>query len=263
MAKFSIVAKPDLNSQKCYAEVLSTLTSSGWVLDENYPNYIIVIGGDGTMLRAIHKYMHRLDAVQFLGIHTGTLGFYTEYDLSKRHEAIANLLNNNQVVEYKNLLEVEVITNLEKNKYYAINEMRLENIMRTQVIEVAVDNEHLETIRANGVCVSTPSGSTAYNKSLGGAVIYPNIDVIQLCEVAGIHHNKYHSLGSPLIVSSKQVITLTSSDFSNSSLVFDHVVVDSQNIIKINCQLSKRCVAFLRNEKYSFAQRMRNSFIND
>jgi NAD+ kinase len=263
MAKFSIVAKPDINSLKCYDEVLSSLTCNGWVLDENYPNYIIVIGGDGTMLRAIHKYMHILDSVQFLGIHTGTLGFYTEYDLAKRFEALSDLLNNNNVIEYKSLLEVEVTTSLEKLNYYAINEMRLENIMRTQVIELAIDNEHLETIRANGVCVSTPSGSTAYNKSLGGAVIYPNIDVIQLCEVAGIHHNKYHSLGSPIIVSSNQVISLTSSDFSNISLVFDHVVVDSQDIKRVDCRLSKRKVAFLRNQKYSFAQRIRNSFISD
>ena len=141
--------------------------------------------------------------------------------------------------------------------------MRLENVMRTQVIEVSIDGEHLETVRANGVCVSTPSGSTAYNKSLGGAVICPGIEVMQLCEVAGIHHNRYHSLGSPLIASEKQVFSFTSNDFSDISLVFDHVVASVEAIEKIETKLSQRRVPFLRKEGFSFAQRLRNSFIND
>ncbi len=83
--------------------------------------------------------------------------------------------------------------------FHALNEMRIENSYRSQVIDMYVNDEHMETFRGNGLCVSTPSGSTALNKSLGGAVINPSLRLMQVTEIAGIHHNAYRSLGSPLI----------------------------------------------------------------
>ncbi|HHU28206.1 TPA: NAD kinase [bacterium] len=263
MFKFSIVAKPDLISKKCEEEVKSTLIANSWIYDENDPYYVIVIGGDGTILRAIHRYLDKIESIRLLGIHTGTLGFFTEYNCEDVNEALETLINKRYILEYRRMLEADVLTKDGKHMFYAINEMRLENIMRTQVIEVAIDGEHLETIRANGVCVSTPSGSTAYNKSLGGAVICPGIEVMQLCEVAGIHHNRYHSLGSPLIASDQQTFTFTSSDFRDISLVFDHVVANVDDVIQVDTRLSTRKVPFLRKKGFSFAQRLRNSFIND
>src|SRR5699024_2537418 len=102
----------------------------------------------------------------------------------------------------RHLLEV---TSLE-GRYLALNEVRVENNRRSQVIDVYINDDCFETFRGNGLCVSTASGSTAYNKSLGGAVINSGAELMQLSEIAGIHHNAYRSLGSSLILDKSHTI---------------------------------------------------------
>ena len=77
---------------------------------------------------------------------------------------------------------------------------------RLGVAYVYINDEYLETFRGNGLCVSTASGSTAYNKSLGGAILYSDVGMMQLSEIAGIHHNAYRSLGSSLVLDKKYTI---------------------------------------------------------
>ena len=79
----------------------------------------------------------------------------------------------------RHLLEVDVYHKAGKETYLALNEMRIDHGYTTQVIDVYIDDELLEVFRGNGLCVSTPSGSTAYNKSIGGAVIYPGSPLIE------------------------------------------------------------------------------------
>ena len=130
-----------------------------FIYDEKNPDLVISIGGDGTILEAVHQYLN-VDCC-FVGIHTGTLGFYTDY-------------------------QIEINKKDSFQTYYALNELRLDQGLQAQVIHVYIGNVLLEVFRGNGLCVSTPSGSTAYNKSLGGSIIYPGIPLMQLTEVAGI-----------------------------------------------------------------------------
>ena len=73
------------------------------------------------------------------------------------------------------LLEIKVNKKNQSEMYYALNELRLDQGLQAQVIHVYINDVLFEVFRGNGLCVSTPSGSTAYNKSLGGAIIYPGI----------------------------------------------------------------------------------------
>ena len=146
--------------------------------------------------------------------------------------------------------------------YYALNELRLDQGLQAQVIHVYIGNVLLEVFRGNGLCVSTPSGSTAYNKSLGGSIIYPGIPLMQLTEVAGIHHNAYRSLGSSLILDESQTIKLVGNHFNHSLIGIDHIHLELEDVESIEITIGRKYVRFIEYKEMSFIKRVRRAFIN-
>lgn len=231
MKKFGIVAKKDDCSIKIERKIKEELIHNGWIDTKEDPELIICIGGDGTFLHAIHKYMDKLNQCSFLAIHTGTLGFFTDYTADEVDLCISDILNKKPSIKDKKLLEIEYLN----KKYYAVNEMRIENVIRTQFLEVDIDNKYFETFRGTGMCVSTQSGSTAYNRSLSGAVIEEGLELLQLQEITGIHHKKYSSLGVPYIMKSDRKIEFKSNNFDGAILCYDHqyIHLEGNNPVKI------------------------------
>ncbi len=118
------------------------------------------------------------------------------------------------------------------------------------------------SFRGNGLCISTPSGSTAYNKSIGGAVIYPGSPLMQLTEVAGIQHNAYRSLGSSLILDAAKVIRLEGGHFDQVYLGIDHLSYSIEKVEYIEVRIAEKKVNFIEYKNKSFIQRIRGAFIN-
>ena len=137
------------------------------------------------------------------------------------------------------------------HQLYAFNEMTLLNAFRTQHLNVTIDDLFFESFRGTGVCISTPTGSTAYNKSLGGAIIYPSLKAFQMTEIASINNNVFRTIGSPLIIPHEQVVTLKSENFSETY----------QNIEKIKVTLSNRHVIFVKRRDVSFWGRVKDHFL--
>ena len=127
---------------------------------------------------------------------------------------------------------------------------------------VYINDVLFEVFRGNGLCVSTPSGSTAYNKSLGGAIIYPGIPLMQMTEVAGIHHNAYRSLGSSLILDESQTIKLEGNQFKHALIGIDHIHLQMDDVESIEVTIGKRYVNFIEYKEMSFIKRVRRAFIN-
>ena len=109
------------------------------------------------------------------------------------------------------------------NQLYAFNEMTLLNAYRTQHLNVTINHLFFESFRGTGICISTPTGSTAYNKSLGGAIIYPSLKAFQMTEIASINNNVFRTIGSPLIIPKKQVVTFQSENFADVTITRDHL----------------------------------------
>ena len=191
MKQYALVVKQDEMSANIAEKIKKGLTG---IMEYNPddPDLVISVGGDGTMLLSVHQYMEQ--KVSFVGVHTGTLGFFTDYQKDEITELIAAIKADHYQMTPRHLLEVDVYHKAGKETYLALNEMRIDHGYTTQVIDVYIDDELLEVFRGNGLCVSTPSGSTAYNKSIGGAVIYPGSPLMQLTEVAAIQHNAYRIL---------------------------------------------------------------------
>ena len=156
-----------------------------FVRDDEHPDVVITVGGDGTLLGAFHRYRNQLDSIRFVAIHTGHLGFYTDWRNYEVDQLIESLKQDKgERVSYP-LLDVNVkFKSGDVVRYAALNEATLRKVNGTLLCEVYINGELFENFRGDGLCVATPTGSTGLSKSLGGAVVHPRAEVMQMTEMA-------------------------------------------------------------------------------
>ncbi len=258
--RFSISAKRDQFSSGLENKLLLTLQENNWIYDSAKPEIVFTIGGDGTFLHAVHKHINQLDNIHFVGIHTGTLGFYTDYEADEIDQAIKDVLFNTPKIDEIRMLQIETKNGKTYNTLYALNEARVENIIKTQTIHVTINEEYLEKFRGNGLCVSAQAGSTAYNRSIFGAVMSVGIEGLQLTEISGIHHRASRSLGSPLIVSSESKICFKNDTFEKAVLLYDYLHLPLDDINEIHVSLSNKKVKIARFRPTSYIRRLQSLF---
>ena len=104
--RFLTIERDDPNSLEIAQNVIQKCESIGWIYTEANPEIILSVGGDGTLLRGIHDYIDKLDSLYFVGIHTGTLGFYTDYTQNELEQLIVDIQKNEMKSEKMPLLEI-------------------------------------------------------------------------------------------------------------------------------------------------------------
>lgn len=152
--------------------------------------------------------------------------------------------------------------NAEPQKYLVLNEATFRLASGTLAVDVYLQNELFECFRGDGLCVSTPTGSTAYNRSLGGAIIHPTIEVMQLTEMASINNRVFRTIGSPLILPKDQTIKLIPTGAKKCILTIDHHTELHEDVTRLDYELSGKKVQFARLKASTFWNRVHNSFIN-
>lgn len=205
-------------------------------LDENAV-LNICIGGDGTFLRAVHK--TGFSSTPFVGVNTGTLGFFQEISILEIDKFIKNFDTGDYDIEKLDLLEGRVFSKEHKQYiHHSLNEFVIRS-QDTSIIhlDVFIDDNHLQTFAGDALLVSTPSGSTAYNYSAGGAVLYRSLKGYQLTPLAPINSKAYRSLLNPLVIPSDSTLTIKrrSEDKSPTLVINDglNIVCDNFDSIKI------------------------------
>ena len=176
---------------------------------------VISIGGDGTMLNTAFE--ARNTKIPMAGLNFGKLGFLAEVGLDDIDKFINEIKQQKFYIEERMAIEGACISGIETDMY-AINDIVIDKGGWPKMIEITiqVDGEYVSTFSADGIVVSTPTGSTGYSLSGGGPIVSPKADVITLTPIAP------HTLTMrPLIISGEQKIILT--------------VKSQQNKIQINC----------------------------
>ena len=257
MPTYTVVNRPDPVSEHLKDRLDGILLNHGFARDEQVPETVLVIGGDGTFIYAVHKYIDVLDKVRFFGIHTGTLGFYTDYRDTDFEEFTSDFVRGKMTEFSYPILEGKT----EHGRFYGINEIRVENAVRTQEMKVYLNNSLFEVYRGTGMCVSTQLGSTAYNRSVGGAVIQDGLSLIQMTEIAGIHHSKYRSLNSPFVMDANTEIAFTSKSFEGAMLGADSEVFPLDNVKRIEIAVSAdKRVRMLKGRDVYYFDRLQSLF---
>ncbi|WP_339202502.1 NAD kinase [Bacillus sp. FSL K6-1366] len=261
--KFAVSSKGDQVSDTLKSKIQAYLLDFDMELDENEPEIVISVGGDGTLLYAFHRYSDRLDKTAFVGVHTGHLGFYADWvphEIEKLVLAIAKTPYH--TVEYP-ILEVIVTyhENEREERYLALNECTIKSIEGSLVADVEIKGQLFETFRGDGLCLSTPSGSTAYNKALGGAIIHPSIRAIQLAEMASINNRVFRTVGSPLLLPSHHDCMIKPRNEVDFQVTIDHLTLLHKDVKSIRCQVASEKVRFARFRPFPFWKRVQDSFI--
>lgn len=232
----------------------------GYSLDEENPDVVFYVGGDGTFLRAVHHYLNILDKVCFIGICNGNFGFF--YDFAKEDiSPVFSLLQANQLKpSSQTLLEAKLTYQDSQETIYAINEIRIENPFHTLICDVIINGDTLETFRGNGLVVSSALGSSAYNRSLGGALIDQASNMLELTEIATIQNNLNGSLGSSLVMKEDSHITFAG-NFANVVVGYDNQIINKNQLLRLDIANSGKVVTILRSPSYSYIQSLKRSFV--
>lgn len=236
--------------------------NDGFERDDEHPDVVITIGGDGTLLAAVHHYKPQLATIRFAAIHTGHLGFYTDWRDYEVAELVESLKKDQQESVSYPLLEVVVdLKNGRQSRHIALNEATLRKVNGTLFCEVFINGELFENFRGDGVCVATPTGSTGVNKSLGGAIVHPQAEVMQLTEMASINNRVYRTLSSPMIFANQDQLTIRPHSEAGMVMSMDHVTYNADEVDAIHFQMGKRRVNFVRYRHTPFWDRVEDSFI--
>ena len=143
---------------------------------------VVVLGGDGTILRAA-ELVHCTE-VPILGVNLGHVGFLAEFESFQMSDAIRRVADHDYLIDERMIAHVDVWLPgaSEPIEDWALNDITLERETRGKMVELSirVDDVEMSSFGADGVIVSTPTGSTAYAFSAGGPIIWPNVQALQL-----------------------------------------------------------------------------------
>lgn len=149
-------------------------------VDVNNIQFLISMGGDGTILRHVHKYAH-LDAA-ILGINMGHLGFMADIPLDDIYPSLQDLINGHYKIEERVIIQGET---LQGENCFAVNDIVIHRGTNPSLVEISihVDGLYLNTFEADGIIISTPNGSTAYSLAAGGPIINPNLEALVITPI--------------------------------------------------------------------------------
>jgi len=187
---------------------------------------IISLGGDGTLLN-IAPLVERPE-VPILGVNLGALGFITEVAVDELESVLSKTLSGDYEVEKRMTLEVRVLgKNGRPHKFRVLNDVVIAKGARSRIIdlETYIGKDYLCTYRADGLIVSTPTGSTAYSLAAAGPILEPTLGAIVLAPICP--HTLTHR---PIVVPSNAVIRVTLRSFGDTVIL----IPDGQPGIRLN-----------------------------
>jgi NAD+ kinase len=222
---------------------------------------VVCVGGDGTILRAIHEHIDELDKAVFFGVKAGHLGFFADYTEESLDALIRALTSHEYSITRYDLLESCVTSGGKETHYFCLNEFQILSGSRTIHLDVELDGYLFESFRGNGMVFSTPAGSTGLNKSLGGAIIDPSIDAVQLTEVAPINSNAFRTIGSPMVLNIHRSIVVKTVEPTPIEFSFDHENRTFSHFEQLRIIASKRVVQIAQIEEINFFERIKKAFL--
>lgn len=220
---------------------------------------IIVLGGDGTLIQAARDVNQT--AVPLMGVNIGTLGYLTDADMHTVKEALASCIHGDYEIDERMMLEGSVYRGGKMiYQNIALNDIVMNRCGNLRVIEfdILVNDEYLNSYLADGVIVSTATGSTAYSLSAGGPIIQPNARLMMITPICP------HTLNQrSLIFGDDDKIVIKVSD--NKGLEEERVATFDGEMFcsvitgdEIHIRKSERVSRFVKTNKLSFLQRIRN-----
>jgi NAD+ kinase len=223
-------------------------------------NIIASIGGDNAFLQATRKTGFKEDCL-YVGVNVDEGGFYTDFMIQDMEQMIHAIKN--EEVEVRRYPVLKVIVDHEQ-PFYCLNECSIRsNVIKTFVIDVFIDDFQFETFRGDGMIVSTPTGSTAYNMSVKGAVVDPALPSLQVSEIASLNNNEYRTLGTSFLLSADRTLTLKVVQDGNDHPIIgvDNEALSIRHAKEIKLSLADKQIKVLKLKHNSFWEKVQRKFL--
>lgn len=212
---------------------------------------IIVIGGDGSLLKAARAIVDF--KIPILGINRGNLGFLADIAMQNLEKSLEDILTGEYIEEQRTMLNAVIVQNNSRSEpHLALNDVVLHhgNIARLIEFEIFINDQFVVDQRADGVITSTPTGSTAYALSGGGPIVYPTLDVITLLPMFP------HALNTrPIVINKNSKIKLV---LSQSSRIAAQFSADGQTHMaltaggEVHIEANKNDLRLLHPKNYNY-----------
>jgi NAD+ kinase len=193
-----------LGAKAIDATFLTAVQKLGTDIPENNLELVMVLGGDGTILKAAE--IVRESATPLMGINLGHVGFLAESEREGLSHAVARVVARDYLVKERLTLDVRVlVAGNEVYRTWALNEATVEKSAAERMLEVVVeiDRRPLSSFGCDGVIMATPTGSTAYAFSAGGPVVWPSVEAMLLVPLSA------HALFSrPMVISPRSLLAV-------------------------------------------------------
>lgn len=261
----NIAANDDSYTVEIKRKLIKILTENGYNYYEGFSEkgqLNITIGGDGAFLRGVRE--SNFSRIPFIGVNTGTLGFFPEITPENLENFIINYRAGNYTINSINLIECEIITAQSTNKIYAVNDIILRRKdMKTIHLNVFIASNHLEKISGDGLIISSPLGSSAYNKSAGGSLVYPSLKTLQITPLSPILSNAYRCLECSIIVPPEFEIAIYPErrDDYNFAILADGEVYDYDEIEHVHFRTSIKKINRLSTGTFNYWNVIKEKFL--
>jgi len=215
-------------------------------------DFILVLGGDGTMLRAAHQ--AAFADIPLLGVNLGTLGYLTDIEPDEIEAALTAALNGKYKLEKRIMLQTDYIQNCA-----ALNDIVISRGICSKLIRfhLYINNEYIDTIRADGIIVSTPTGSTAYNLSAGGPILKPDSNMVVITAISP--HSLYLR---PWVISAEDTVGVNVLNDADAMLVMDGqnmAVLEPERLLTI--KRSEMYTSIIKTKPIGFYEMLRRKMI--
>ncbi|MCL2169402.1 MAG: NAD(+)/NADH kinase [Defluviitaleaceae bacterium] len=224
------------------------------VFDGENPDFMVVLGGDGTMLSAARHAAR--SGIPLLGVNLGQIGYLTDVDASEAEVSLAKLLSGQYAVEERMMLEA-IFLNTTMSSILALNDIVIHRGTNPRPIEleIGINGAFMGKFRADGVVISTPTGSTAYNLSAGGPLLKPDAKMLAITPICP------HSLsGRPAIVAHDDILTVCIDNLPQTTIDCDGEPVDLGSItgtLSLKIKASRHTTNIIRTHSLSFYETFR------
>ncbi len=215
---------------------------------------VLSFGGDGTLLAVARETL--INGTPIMGFNVGKLGFLAEYNVDNLEENLNSLLSGDFRLVDRSVIE----TTLNSNKIYALNDFVIEKINTSKMITIrAFSDEHfVGDYRADGLILTSPTGSTAYNLSCSGPIIAPSAKVLCITPISP------HTLTiRPLVIPDSNEITFQLIEATEgASLVADGVTIAKlKETDRLQLKISDLKIKLIKPKKSTFYDVLRNKFL--
>lgn len=241
MKKVKLFINQNEQSLKTARRLLKLLGKRGFIeVEQNY-EIAISVGGDGAFLRMVKETNFNPD-IYYIGVHTGTLGFLPEVLPNELEEFVSYLTLEEYKVDEIGLLETTIECEKEVKRLISLNEIVIRDFeLGSLTLDIKLENWLLERFKGDGMLISTSIGSTAYNLSFGGSIVYFYLHTLQLTPIAPFNSSSYRNLQNSVVL--PENITIEINPVNNDHL---WISADGENY---NIQNVKRIIAKIGNQK--------------